>query len=150
MNREKAIRYGFGQALQGNISYDGAAVNIYDAITTNEVPNENLYVLLTGQTAINESTLHHYRWRCVQTIEIVSKQYSSVSKDIADDVGNQIENIILPTLKPGTGGMTEQEGWRFELQMLESVDYTEFELSTGYYEITKILQFSLLVTKLSN
>jgi hypothetical protein len=149
VNRDKAVRYGFGEILRNAITYDGNAIKIYDAVTTNEVLNENLYVLLTRQTAANDHNLRQFRWRCIQTIEIVSKQISSVSKDIADEVSEQIEQLIIyPNGKPGIGNMAQQSGWKFEIQILESVDYTEFELETNLYEITKILQFSCIVTKL--
>lgn len=150
MNREKAVRMGFYDAIKTALSYDSAAVHTYDSATTNEVPNEQLYVLLAQQSSVNAGDYTRFRWNCVQTIEITSKQYSSVSKDIVDDVSEQIEQIIAyPFNKPGKGGMIAQTGWEFSDILLESTNYVEFELSDNYYEITKVLQISCIATKIS-
>lgn len=150
MNREKAVRMGFYDAIKNALSYDGNPVHSYDSLTTNEVENEMQYVLLTQQSGINNADYRRFRWNCVQTIEITSKQYSSVSKDIVDDISEQMEQaIIYLQNQPGNGGMIAQEGWEFSDILLESTNYIEVEISTNYYEITKVLQFSCIATKLS-
>lgn len=150
MNREKAGRDGFGNAIDGQLSYNSVPVNHYDEVTTNEVAGETTYVLLTQQTANNISDFRRFRWNCVQTVEIVSKQINSVSKDIVDEISEQIEQIIIyPDNQPGNGGLVVQTGWEFSDVLLESVSYTEFQLESNYYEITKVLNFSYIITKLS-
>jgi hypothetical protein len=149
MNREKAVRMGFYDAIKATLSYDGNPVHTYDSLTTNEVQNEQQYVLLTQQSGVNNADFRRFRWNCVQTIEITSKQYSSVSKDIVDDISEQIEQIIIyPANQPGNGGMIAQSGWEFTDILLESTNYIEVELSANNYEITKVLQFSCIATKL--
>jgi hypothetical protein len=150
MNREQAVRMGFYDAIKSALSYDGNAVHTYDSLTTNEVENEDKYVLLTQQSAVNSSDFRRFRWNCVQTIEITSKQYSSVSKDIVDDISEQIEQIITyPTNQPGNGYLAAQTGWEFSDILLESASYIEDPLGSNYYEITKVLQFSCIATKLT-
>lgn len=149
MNREKAVRMGFYDAIKSALSYDGSDVHAYDDATTNEVPGENKYVLLTSQSSVNASDFRRFRWNCVQTIEIVSKQFSSVSKDIVDDIGEQIEQIVTyANNQPGNGFMAPQDGWEFSDILLESSNYVDFELATNNYEVTKILQISCIATKL--
>jgi hypothetical protein len=149
MNREKAIRMGFYDAIKTALSYDSNAVHAYDSATTNEVPDEMQYVLLAQQSSVNNADYTRFRWNCVQTIEITSKQSSSVSKDIVDDIGEQIEQIVVyPNSKPGKGYMAPQSGWEFSDILLETVNYVEFEISDNYYEITKVLQISCIATKL--
>lgn len=150
MNREKAVRMGFYDAIKTALSYEGNAVHTYDSLTTNEVTNEMLYVLLTQQSSVNSADFRRFRWNCVQTIEITSKQYSSVSKDIVDDICEQIEQIVTyPQNQPGNGYLAAQTGWEFSDILLESTNYIEVEISANYYEITKVLQFSCIATKLS-
>ncbi len=150
MNREKAVRMGFYDAIKSALSYDGSDVHAYDDATTNEVPGEVKYVLLTSQSSVNASDFRRFRWNCVQTIEIVSKQLSSVSKDIVDDIGEQIEQIITyPNNQPGNGFMAPQDGWEFSDILLETSNYVDFEVATNNYEITKILQISCIATKLT-
>jgi hypothetical protein len=150
MNREKAIRMGFYDAIKTALSYDSNTVHTYDSLTTNEVTSEMQYVLLTQQSSVNNSDFRRFRWNCIQTIEITSKQFSSVSKDIVDDISEQIEQIIIyPDNQPGNGGMVAQSGWEFTDVLLESTNYIEVELSTNYYEITKVLQVSCIATKLT-
>lgn len=150
MNREKAVRMGFYDAIKTALSYDGNAVHTYDSLTTNEVADETQYVLLTQQSSVNNADFRRFRWNCIQTIEITSKQRSSVSKDIVDDICEQIEQIITyPQNQPGNGYLAAQSGWEFSDIMLESTNYIEVILETNYYEITKVLQFSCIATKLS-
>jgi hypothetical protein len=149
-NREKAVRMGVYDAIKDALSYDGNAVHTYDSLTTNEVEDEKQYVLLTQQSSVNASDFRRFRWNCIQTIEITSKQYSSVSKDIVDDISEQIEQIIIyPKNQPGNGGVATQTGWEFTDVLLESTNYIEVELSANYYEITKVLQISCIATKLT-
>lgn len=150
MNREKAVRMGFYDAIKSALSYDGSDVHAYDDVTTNEVPGEDKYVLLTSQSSVNSSDFRRFRYNCVQTIEIVSKQLSSVSKDIVDDISEQIEQIVVyPKNQPGNGFMAPQDGWEFTDILLESSNYVDFEVATNNYEITKILQISCIATKLT-
>ena len=150
MNRDKAVRMGVYDAIKASLSYDGADVHVYDDATTNEAPVEKQYVLLTSQSAVNSSDYRRFRWNCVLTIEIVSKQLSSVSKDIVDDINEQIEQVIIyPQNQPGNGYMAPQNGWDFSDILLESSNYIEFELATNNYEITKVLQISCIATKLT-
>jgi hypothetical protein len=149
MNREVAIRMGYYEAIKDELSYDSNQVHAYDSATTNEVPDEKLYVLLAQQSSVNSGDYTRFRWNCVQTIEITSKQYSSVSKDIVDTISEQIEQLVIyPYAKPGKGSMSPQDGWEFSDILLESANYIEFELSDNYYEITKVLQISCIATKL--
>jgi len=150
MNRDKAVRMGFYDAIKVALSYDSNPVRAYDSLTTNEVPDERQYVLLTQQSGVNSADFRRFRWNCIQTIEITSKQYSSVSKDIVDDISEQIEQIIIyPANQPGNGGMIAQSGWEFSDILLESTNYIEVEISANYYEITKVLQLSCIATKLT-
>lgn len=139
---------GIYDTIKNILSYDGNTIHTYDEATTLEVSNELTYVLLTQQTANNDADYTRFKWRCVQTVEIVSKQIGSVSKDIVDDISEQLEQaIIYPQNKPGEGGMTAQAGWEFEDTLLESVNYTEFQLETNLWEITKILNISYIIIK---
>jgi hypothetical protein len=114
------------------------------------VPDEKQYFLLAQQSSVNASDFRRFRWNCVQTIEIASKQLGSVSKDIVDDISEQIEQILIyPKNQPGEGGMINQDGWEFSDVLLESTNYVEFEISDNFYEITKVLQISCIATKLS-
>ena len=150
MNREKAIRMGHYEAIKNALSYDGNPVHVYDSATTGEVPDENLYVLLTSQASVNESDFSRFRWNAVQTFEIVSKQMGSVSKDIVDDISEQIEQILMYVKnQPGEGGMIRQTGWEFMDVIVQNVNYIDFELSQNFYEITKVLQVSCIATKIS-
>jgi hypothetical protein len=141
---------GHYEAIKNSLSYDGNPVHVYDSTTTGEVPDENIYVLLTTQSSVNASDFSRFRWNCVQSLEIVSKQMGSVSKDIVDDISEQIEQILTYVKnQPGEGGMINQSGWSFQDVILESVNYIEFDLSTNFYEIAKVLQISCIATKIS-
>lgn len=145
MNREKAIRDGFSQGLTGQINYGGNPVNQYDSVTTGEAgPNEKQYIVYTTQSAQFLQHDERHRWQCVLDMEIVSKQLGSVSKDIVDDISEQVEAVILHG-----SGIVQQDGWDIQGVFLDQVQNTEFELSNNFYEISKILTFQMIITKLS-
>jgi hypothetical protein len=141
---------GHYEAIKDALTYGGASVHVYDSATTGEVPDENIYVLLTSQSSTNSSDFRRFRWNAVQAFEIVSKQLGSVSKDIVDDISEQIEAILMYVdNQPGNGGMITQPGWEFQDVILESANYIDFEISQNFYEITKVLQISCIATKIS-
>lgn len=147
MNREAAIRAGFSDTLKTGIINGSAQVHIYDSSPTGEVQNELLYMLLTGQSSVLQPEDGAFTWSCLQTIEIVHKQMGSVTKQIVDSISEQIENAII--FVADGNGMTDQQGWQFLNVFLENVNYSEFELSENFYEITKILDFRVAITKIS-
>lgn len=145
MDREKAIRAAFYTPLNGNLSYESSEVKIFDQKFE---PNANTtnYVLISNQSSQDSGNFSCFRYTSRITFQIVSKTQSSVSSDVVDDIGEQIENIILPG-SPAQNGLTQQSGWQILNVAIESVNYTTFQLTDTNSTITKLITFSLTITK---
>jgi hypothetical protein len=120
MNREKVIRQAYYNVLNGNLSYNSINVPIYDEKVES---NEDVYVLMVAQDAVDTGDFHRQSWISTITFDIVSKQYASVSKDIVDAVSEQIENIVKPTAS--AIGLEQQAGWQITNVRLSQVNYSE-------------------------
>lgn len=146
MNREQAIRKGFYDTLKTGITNNSNEVHIYDSSTIGNVPNEKLYIIMTGQSALLQPEDCAFTWSCIQTLEIVHKQLGSATKEVVDNISEQIEQAIIYVANGN--GMTEQAGWEFHSVFLEQANYADFELAPNSREVTKILDFRVIVTKI--
>lgn len=152
MNREKAIRTAFYDAINGLLQVTANGINfdppVYDAKLESGEP---VYVLLTNQAATHTGDFHRFRWRCSITIEIVHRQTDSAVKDVLDLVSDKIENIIIfaPTGKPGGCGLIQQEGWTMQNVVLNSANSLALEVPGNGSEIymQKIIEFNLDIMK---
>jgi hypothetical protein len=145
MDREKAIRAAFFTPLDGNLNYSGSEVKIFDQKFEPNANSTN-YVLISNQSSQDQGNFNCFRWTSRITLQVISKTQSSVSSDVVDDIGEQIENIIFPG-NPSQNGLTQQTGWQILNVALESVNYTSIQITDTNSVITKILTFSLTITK---
>jgi hypothetical protein len=149
MNREQAIRTGFYQALNGNLTYNSNPVSITDSILTQGSADSPVYVVFDQQTA-NLNTSGAFRsqiWDCTINVFIISKQTFSVSKEILDTVAEQVETIVIPTVN--ATNVIAPTGWQFTNMFLQQVNFKEVVLSATQSIIGKTLTFSLKVVKQS-
>lgn len=145
-NRDKALRNSFFQALDGNLSYNGIEVPITDAKMEGDT---NVYVLMTEQTATTSpsNNFNVLQWLTTLTLQITSLQSDSISKDILDDVSDQIETIVLAGFPRGNG-LVVQSSWDIINNGLTEVKYSLYVTTTKGLAITKDLTFTQIVTKL--
>lgn len=146
MDREKAIRLAYFEALDGNLTYESSQVQVFDN-KFEPVANSSTYVLFSNQSSQDQGNFSSFRWTSRITLQIVSKTQSAVSSDVVDDVGEQIEAIIFPG-EPKTNGLIQQSGWQIINVSLDSANYTTLELSPTNTVITKLLTFSQTITKI--
>lgn len=145
ISREKALRNAYFNVLNGNLSYNSINVPVFDNKV--ESPNDSLYVLLTDQASSYNGNFARAAWDSLFQIKIISKQYNSVSKDIVDDICQQIEDIISPDTT--TIGLQAHTGWQIINVYVNTCNYTELEISSTQTVIQKIVTFSNQIIKLS-
>lgn len=144
MTREKAIRLKIYELLNGNVSYESSPVPVHDAVLQDD--ENNSYILLTLQRASNKSNFHQDTWDCEQDIEIYSKQMQSVSKDVVDDIAEQVETLIYQSLRSGVN----YNGWQINNVMLSTTENNAFMLSETKSIVSKFMTFRLTATKISS
>lgn len=143
MDREKAIRLKLFELLTAaNIRYDDGDINVWDEKAEDET--NNLYIVFRDQTAQNDGTFCLNSWTCTLELGIVCKQPDTVSKDIPDDIGEQVEAALYAGLVNGV----ITNGWQINNFVLDSVNYSTFVLSPTQSEIEKTLIFRMTANKL--
>lgn len=142
MDREKAIRLKHFELLQAaNIRYDEGVIDIWDEKAGDNT--NNIYILLARQNAQDKSNFCGGRWDGRIDIRIVNGQQDTLSKDVNDDVGEQVE-AALQALSIGA----EYGGWQFSDYILESVEYDAYDLSETKSILEKVLTYKLTAQKL--
>lgn len=143
MDREKAIRLKIFDILSnGNITYDVGVVSIWDEKA--EDTTNNIYILLRDQTAQDDRVFCMRQWTSTIELGIVSKQTDTISKDILDDVCEQVESLLYDALLSGI----DTNGWRINNFTLDSASFSTFTLSATQSEIEKTLIFRMTATRL--
>lgn len=145
MDRDKAIRYAFYQAIQ-SLNVNGKDIPVYDAKVES---NEGLYVIISTQFASRIGNLKLYMWKGSIDIEIYHNQQNSATNDLVDDVGAAIEAIISPNADPVGTGIIQQTGWQITEVFLSNstnVKLTNYMDGAGI-TVNKTLQFNCTIIK---
>lgn len=137
----KAFRYAVGQALSGNLTYNGVAVPVLDNIATLET-GVDIYVLLTNQTSVERSNFTKFAHDVTLTIDIVHKTHFASTKDVVDTIAASIQTILRPTAS--TNGLAAQGGVQFTDLYLDSDNYLTVNLSGGPV-VRRLLVFGAIV-----
>lgn len=136
---KKILRHAVLNALDGNITYDGNNVPVYDE--KNE--NENIYILLSNQQEFDDNPDGSFITRSTIDYEVVQKSGYSVSKDAIDDINEQILEILIPT--QGTTGLTIPSGFQFHNVKRESSRSLAFEISPTESIVRNITTISTII-----
>lgn len=147
MDRDKAIRYAFYQAIQ-NLTFNSQVVPVYDSKVES---SEGLYVIISTQFASRVGNLKLYMWKASIDIEIYHNQQNSATNDLVDDVGALIEKAVEPYPDPTGSGIVQQVGWDITDVYLTNSTNVKISNYNGGSGITvnKTLQFNCTIIKTS-
>src|SRR4051812_7849446 len=96
MNREKAVREGFYQVLNGMVvDLPGEGPLAIPVYSNKNESDESVYVLITNQFGQNRSDMSAYRWKENITIEVYHLQQNSANYDFVDVISDKIEELVL-------------------------------------------------------
>lgn len=90
MELSKAVRTGYYQALNGVIS-----APVYDAFAVPEQP-QYPYVLISSQTSVQRTIKRCKAYDITIVIDIVTGSQSQIGMSQAEDIAEEIENIVNP------------------------------------------------------
>lgn len=88
------VRTAIRTALQGNVTYNAAVVNVY---SEQNFQDEDLFILLTTQTETDESDKTYENKRATIIIDVVHEVSAGVTFDVVDNVAGQIMAIMQPS-----------------------------------------------------
>ncbi len=138
------IRNVYSQLLSGNIFHKGNPVAVYDeyASKTAVAP----YVILGAQTLYQQPHRCTFKSDCSITVIVVTAFPGAEpgNKKFADDIGNQITEIILPV--PGTNIYLEPD-YVCENTKIDGINSSSSQDSTHKY-IEKAIRFNHIVREL--
>jgi hypothetical protein len=101
----RILRMAVYNLLNGNISYNGQNVPVYDE-KRRVGDTDNLFIILGTQQESDDDTSDTFITDSSIDIEIQHRTDYEVSKDAIDEVSNQVLDLILPT--PQTNGFAVQ------------------------------------------
>lgn len=95
MELSKAIRTGYFNALDGNLTFNSIVVPVFDAYA---VPDgvSYPYILLSSQTSTQGNLKRCKRYNASILIDIVTGSTDPIGRSDAEDISEQIEDIINP------------------------------------------------------
>lgn len=140
---EKIVRHSVFQALNGNLTLTVDGSNSPVKLFSGPVDDENVYVIQANETASDDSSKHHFGTRVRFTLDIVSKQPHNSNKSYVDDIGGQIDLILLPT--PQTNGLVSMAGVQFGRLKRENVTYLDMAISSTQTIMRKLVTYSVTV-----
>lgn len=135
----KPVRLAINTLINGVVTYKGNPVKCYDEkVFTGQVPD--IYILYSTQqeTPGPDQTDCTFNMNSSIDIEIISRTGSEVSKDVLDDVSNDIMQLVVPT--QGTAGFT-LSGFQIINAARESAITQNITITESQSILRKIVRF---------
>lgn len=141
MNKSRALRTGYYNALSGSISYNGNTVKVYDSYVKIE-DSESFYVILSTQTSSQRGAKTNSKfYDDTILIDIVTKFSKPAGKSASEDIAEQIETAI------DAGIDITPNGYKIGNTNLESD--TDLEtVDNQIYIFRKLMRYKHLIDKL--
>ena len=141
----KAIRFGYYNALNGNVTSNSVPVPIFDVYAVPE-DIDKPYILLSTQTTNQLTIKRCKRFNATILIDIVTGGLNNMAGRIqAEDIAEQIENII----NPDTFTDLDISAYGYQLANTETESDTDSSLQNGSeYIYRKLLRYNHLIVKL--
>lgn len=136
----KPLRKAVYTCINGNVSYSGGVVPIYDEkVYTGSQPD--VYILLSTQreqdVTEQDCTFTH---KSSIDLLIIAKSGSEVSKDVVDDIGDRILELVLNL--PGSHNLSAQTGFNILEVKMESAVSGNVQVSPTQSELQKIVSLT--------
>ena len=144
MELSKAIRTAYYTALDGQITFNSNVVPVFDAFA---IPDGVTYpyILLSSQTSNQLRIKRCKRYNASILIDIVTGSTDPIGRSDAEDIAEQIENIVNPDtfLDPDLTAYNWQLG-----NTAREADNDLSDKNNIYYVFRKLLTYSFLAVKL--
>jgi len=137
---QQQVRTAYYQLLNGNLTSNSNPVPIGDELRK-FLDTENIYVILSSQSGVNDSNFRYFGSTEDIVIDIVFKAASRANKQVLDDVANQILNLVFPTDNPSVNNLPTQSGAQFLNVQLKDSRYMNLSLNNSSTVIRRLLTF---------
>jgi len=144
MELSKAVRSAYFTALDGNVTFNSNVVPVFDAYALPDgVPYP--YILLSSQTSNQLSIKRCKRYNSSILIDIVTGSTDQIGRSDAEDIAEQIEDIINPDT------YTDLDLSTYGYQLGNTFRDNDTDLSDKnniYYIYRKLLTYNHLIVKI--
>ena len=138
---QKPLRQAVFNLLDGQLTYDSAAVNVYDEMND----GDDIYVLLSTQQETFDETSDTFITRSSISIEVVAKTGTWVSKDIIDDISDQIYDLLRPTTS--TTGLANPSGFLIQNVQRENAITQTLQISATESILRKLITIVVTIVE---
>lgn len=141
MELSKAIRTAYYTALNGNVTHNGNEVPLFDAYAIPEGISYP-YILLSSQTSSQLRIKRCKRYNASILIDIVTGSTDPIGRSDAEDIAEQIDNIVSPDTFKDLDLST------YDYQICDTYRDNDTDLSGKnniYYIFRKLLTYNHLV-----
>lgn len=142
---KKKIFDAYFSALDGQITFKGSPVPVVDEKLATGL-NNTMYVVISSQTSIDESSFSHLEHETTILIDICHKTQDVANKKGVNEVAQQIFDIVRPTVT--TTGIVAQSGVQITNVLLESDQSLSFELTHNKSLVRRLIRFRQFITEL--
>jgi hypothetical protein len=125
---ESVFRKAVYNALNGNVSYNGTNVPVYDEFASDTAGD--LFIVLGNQYADDKRNFAKFVTGCVIIIDICHIQNRAMTKDVVDAVSNTIKGILMPSLV--LTGLTLDAGFSVNNLYRETSSYLSEQNNTKW------------------
>lgn len=147
IDTHKALRKAYYDALNGYIYLNGTTVNVYDELAYGGgLANVRNYILMSTQTASEDSTLTKFGHETTMLLDIVAKTTTAAGKNILDEIASQILSIVIPSV--GQNGLAAQPFLQIALVKKESDNYFPVQTTPTGLVLRRLLRFSQFIHEL--
>lgn len=137
---EIILRKSIYAALNGNVTYNGTVIPVYDEFASDVAPN--IFIVLGNQYADDRRNYTKFVTGSVIVVDICHHQNRAMTKDVVDTIGNTIKSILLPNI--ATFGLTLDAGWSINNLYRETSSYVSEQNNTKWL-IRKIERYRCLM-----
>lgn len=140
----EAVRKGFYDALNGQITFDGAPIPIVDEKLDLNITDNDLYMLIGGQQATVVNTKSTWAKEADLNITIVNRRKATNTKTTIENIADQMLQILFPTRT--TFGLSIGSPFNLSYVKYVSDSYTFEKLAEGW-QISKQMIFKIRITQ---
>lgn len=143
MQVSKAIRTGFFGALDGNITFDGNQVPVYDVFAVPEDVSFP-YILLSSQTSAQRGAKTCKTYDATILVDIVTGSTDPQGRSDSEDIAEQVDDIMNPDDRQ----WVDLHPYGYEMATVRrEQDYENTLKNDLYYVYRKLMRYNLLISK---
>ncbi len=143
---QQILRMAVYNLLNGNLSYNSDNVPVYDE-KRKSGDADNIFVILGTQQESDDDTSDAFITDSSIDIEIQHRTDFEISKDVIDNISNQILELLLPT--PQSNGFAVQNLFLIQCVRRTSTISRNFSLTDSQSIVAKIITISCKIVQQS-